>query len=104
MRCTSSIMRVIFLSDATTGGPSVKLGTKWPSITSTCSMRHPAASRGAISSPKRAKSAARMDGRISTIEMRLHQCYHGREKAISGVASGQAEVLFGAQAEGLNDV
>ena len=51
-------------SDATTGGPMVMFGTKWPSITSTCSMRQPACSSTATWSPKRAKSAERIEGAI----------------------------------------
>src|ERR1035438_8692103 len=45
----------------------VRLGTKWPSITSRCSMVAPPRSTWAICSPRRAKSAARIDGRISII-------------------------------------
>src|SRR6516164_5521642 len=40
----------------------VMLGTKWPSITSTCTQSAPAWSIARTSSPRRAKSAARMDG------------------------------------------
>src|SRR5579863_2876289 len=42
-------------------------GTKWPSITSTCRNDAPARSTRAISSPNRAKSAERMEGRTSII-------------------------------------
>ncbi len=48
----------------TTAGPMVMLGTNWPSMTSTCSMSAPAASTAFTSSPRRAKSAARIDGAI----------------------------------------
>ena len=48
----------------TTSGPMVMLGTKWPSMTSTWTQSAPAASRAATSSPRRAKSLARMDGQI----------------------------------------
>ena len=34
----------------------------------------------------------------------LNQCYHGGEEAIAGVAAGEAEVVFRAQAEGFDDV
>src|SRR5438477_10312338 len=82
------------------------LGTKWPSITSTCSIRHPALSSASTCSPKRAKSAERMEGRISTMHIkpyhayqtlpmrRLFQGYHSREKAISGLSPGQAHLGF----------
>src|SRR5437879_502145 len=55
-------------------------------------MRQPTDSSCSTCSPKREKSAARMDGSISTMgKTRLAQCYHGGEKAISGVAAGKAE-------------
>src|SRR5262245_46077676 len=38
------------------------LGTKWPSMTSTCTQSHPALSIARTSSPSRAKSADRIDG------------------------------------------
>ena len=47
----------------TTGSPIVRLGTKWPSITSTCSQS--AFSTASASSPSWAKSADRMLGAIS---------------------------------------
>src|SRR5689334_5840948 len=47
-----------------TGGPRVRLGTKWPSMTSTWSWSAPAASTRAIASPSAAKSADRMLGAI----------------------------------------
>src|SRR5579863_9651096 len=50
------------LSAFTTTGPIVMLGTKWPSITSTCSQSAPAASTAFASSARRAKSAERIDG------------------------------------------
>src|SRR5580704_5263389 len=46
------------------------LGTKWPSITSTCRNAAPACSTRAISSPRCAKSAERMEGSTS-IMLRL---------------------------------
>ena len=46
----------------TTTGPMVMLGTKWPSITSTCSQSAPAASTARASSPSLAKSADRIEG------------------------------------------
>ncbi|SHV74007.1 Uncharacterised protein [Mycobacteroides abscessus subsp. abscessus] len=47
---------------STTGSPRVRLGTKCPSITSTCSQSAP--STAAISSARRAKSADRIEGAI----------------------------------------
>src|SRR5580704_14135579 len=48
----------------TTIGPTVMLGTKWPSMTSTCSQSAPAAWIASASSPRRAKSADNMEGAI----------------------------------------
>ena len=50
---------------STITGPKVMLGTKWPSMTSTWIQSAPAASTARISSPRRAKSAARIEGAIS---------------------------------------
>src|SRR5665213_1421674 len=90
IRCTSRMARVALRSDSTTGGPMVILGTKWPSMTSTWSMRHPAASSAAICSPRRAKSAERIDGRISTMDGTLN--YNCGEEPVSRVAAGQAKM------------
>ena len=46
-----------------TSGPKVRLGTNWPSITSHWMRSTPASSSAATSSPRRAKSAGRTDGR-----------------------------------------
>ena len=46
----------------TTAGPMVSGGTKWPSMMSTWIMRAPASSTAPTCSPRRAKSAARIDG------------------------------------------
>src|SRR5258706_4857917 len=54
-------------------------------------MRQPAVSSAAICSPRRAKSAERIDGRISTMS-RWNSCYHGSEKAIPTVPAGQPKV------------
>src|SRR6266487_4114719 len=56
-----------FLSDATTSGPIVIFGTKWPSITSTCSTVPPPSSAAFASSARRAKFAERIDGASSTV-------------------------------------
>src|SRR5580700_3429413 len=99
-------MRVILRSDSITGGPMVKLGTKWPSMTSRWIIRQPARSTSPICSPSREKSAARMDGRISTItagvrrqesefRIRLLPGYHAGEEAIAGIPAWQAMVNLG---------
>src|SRR3990167_6058967 len=64
MRWTSSGSRVRLRMDSMTGGPIVRLGTKWPSITSTWSRSAPPASTRAMASPSAAKSAERMLGAI----------------------------------------
>src|SRR3954454_10127989 len=48
---------------ATTGGPMVRVGTKWPSMTSTCS-RSASAGTLAMAAPRAAKSAERREGAI----------------------------------------
>src|SRR5579863_193827 len=53
----------------TTTGPIVMLGTKWPSITSTCSQSAPAASTAFASSARREKSAERTDGAMMAAGM-----------------------------------
>src|SRR5450759_1171941 len=63
-------------------------GTKCPSMTSTCSKRAPPRSTLATSSPRRAKSADRMDGAISIIG-RLFLCYHSGVESFPGVAPRQ---------------
>ena len=49
-------------SDSTTGRPRVRFGTKWLSMTSTCSQS--AVATAAASSASRAKSADKMLGEI----------------------------------------
>src|SRR5215211_4313321 len=66
MRCTSSHPPAPFTrsrSAATTRWPMEIGGTKWPSMTSTWITRAPARITWSTCSPRRAKSAARMDGR-----------------------------------------
>ena len=55
---------VFFLSAFITGGPIVKLGTKCPSITSTCIISAPPSSNLLISLPNWLKSADKIDGEI----------------------------------------
>src|ERR1039458_781714 len=95
MRWTSRCRRVVLRMDSTTGGPMVRLGTKWPSMTSTCSMVAPARSTRAMSSARRAKSADRIDGTISII-CGLVRFYHSGIESVPGIAAGKA-------AHGLDD-
>src|ERR1700712_5659723 len=60
-------MSVTFSRLSTTGRPRVRFGTKWLSITSTCSQSAPLTA--AVSSASLAKSAARIDGAISGLAM-----------------------------------
>jgi hypothetical protein len=62
IRWQSSGVSVAFARDSTTGMPRVRFGTKWLSITSTCSQS--ALDTAAASSASRAKSAVRMLGAI----------------------------------------
>ncbi len=48
----------------------VKLGTKWPSMTSTCS-RSAWAAMASMAAPRAAKSAERIEGAIRAIEVNL---------------------------------
>src|SRR6202166_1124284 len=54
-------------SDLTTGGPMVIFGTKWPSITSTCSNVPPASSAVSASTASCAKFADNIDGANSIL-------------------------------------
>src|SRR5258708_24844696 len=56
-----------FLSEATTNGPIVIFGTKWPSITSQWSTVPPPSSAAFASSPSRAKFAERIEGASSMV-------------------------------------
>src|SRR5258708_19848800 len=56
---------MVFRSEATTGGPIVKFGTKWPSITSRCRTVPPPSMAASASPPSCAKLAERMDGASS---------------------------------------
>ena len=66
IRCTSSGRSVVRLRYLTKGTPIDRFGTKWPSITSTCTASAPASSISATSRPMFMKSAERMDGAICT--------------------------------------
>src|SRR5437868_157501 len=81
MRWTSRWSRVFLRMDSTTGGPIVRLGTKWPSMTSRCRREAPPRSTRAISSARRAKSADKMEGTISII-CGLIRFYHSGKEAI----------------------
>src|SRR3954462_7163237 len=78
---------------STTGRPMVRFGTKWPSITSTCSQSAPCTA--AASSASRAKSAARIDGAISgppvpdmsdTLLIYGKPTHHGCEHSVGAVS------------------
>src|SRR5258707_15826000 len=71
IRWQSSGSRVAWRKDFTTGGPSVRLGTKCPSMTSTWITAAPPASASLMSAPKRAKSAERIDGAITAPTLTL---------------------------------
>src|SRR5262249_36181751 len=64
IKCVSRGRCVTLRSDLTMGAPMERLGTKWPSITSTWMRSAAARSAWATCSPNRAKSAARIDGAI----------------------------------------
>src|SRR5579872_1168853 len=69
---------------STTGGPSVRFGTKWASMMSTCSMVAPPRSTRSISSAKCAKSADRIDGTICTIWiLGLSRSYHSGKETVA---------------------
>ena len=78
IRWTSRAVRACGRSAATTSGPRVMLGTKWPSITSTCTQSAPAASTAATSSPSRAKSAERIEGTIAGAREKAGQAHRSR--------------------------
>ncbi len=63
MRWQSSGRAETLRSDSTTGSPSVRFGTKWLSITSTCTQSADWDTE-ATSSASRAKSELRIDGEI----------------------------------------
>ena len=69
MRWQSTGVVTAASSASTTGSPSVRFGTKWLSMTSTCSQSAVPATR-AHSSARRAKSADRMLGEIWTLMRR----------------------------------
>src|SRR5260370_41398694 len=66
MRCTSKGSLLCLRSAFTTIGPMVRLGTKWPSMTSTWIQSAPAAVTASTSLPSSAKSADRMEGAMRT--------------------------------------
>ena len=66
IRCTSTGKDVMALICAAMGTPMVRLGTKWPSMTSTCTQSAPPCSMSRISDSRFMKSEERMDGEILT--------------------------------------
>src|SRR3972149_5864483 len=103
MRWTSSGTRVRLRSAPTTTGPTVMLGTKRPSITSTWSWSAPPASARATSWPSAAKSAERIEGAIFTTLLLYHArrkrtavkpsvpCRWGRQRRTPSASSGRGE-------------
>src|SRR3989338_3936289 len=73
--------------------PMVILGTKWPSITSTCSMSTPASSQRLISSPNFVKSAQRMLALIlMSLGIEFWACsYEARNRPARGGYRGEIE-------------
>ena len=57
--------------DLIIGGPNVRFGTKWPSITSKCIQSAPALSIALISSAKHEKFDDNIDGAINTSDMQI---------------------------------
>src|SRR5215475_2914980 len=84
IRCASSGRRVALRSELTTGAPMERLGTKCPSITSTWIRSAPARSASATCSPKRAKSAARIEGASFTASFSI--------SVLSSLLSGTARM------------
>src|ERR1700730_434443 len=81
-------------------------GTKCPSITSRCSQSAPAATTSRTSSPRRAKSAARIDGamRIGSVKVTLRflaqrglrRCFPSKHTACQQISSiNYREILSG---------
>src|SRR5882672_5779831 len=87
MRCTSRGSFVAARTARTMTGPSVMLGTKRPSMTSTWMTSAPAASTARTSSARRPKSAARIDGAILTF-MSAPSYQPRGEKRVGVVAVG----------------
>src|SRR5215831_3733831 len=71
MRCTLSGLLVARRTASTMSGPNEMLGTNLPSMTSMWIQSAPAASTARTSSARRPKSAARMEGAITSRFMRL---------------------------------
>ena len=68
IRCTSTTPPAAWIGSATArakSGPTVRFGTKWPSITSTWAERTPASIRPSSWAPSRSMSADITDGRTS---------------------------------------
>src|ERR1044071_7359104 len=69
------------------------LGTKWPSITSTWTMVAPPRSAASICSPSRVKSAERMDGAISIMELPPGRARGLRVRTAVGVGARGARAV-----------
>ena len=66
MRCASKGFSEYGLIDLIIGGPKVRFGTKWPSITSKCIQSAPASSTSLTSFANEPKSADNIEGAIIT--------------------------------------
>ena len=80
IRCTSNGIVACLRSAFTITGPMLMFGTKCPSIMSRCSQSAPAAATARVSSPSRAKSAARSEGAISDGTGRHREGSSGRAR------------------------
>src|SRR5260370_5985295 len=95
-------LAMVFRSEATTGGPIVKFGTKWPSITSRCRTVPPPSMAASASPPSCAKLAERMDG-ASSIKARPKVSSLGFRIAAIARRNGIAvRTSFGVAAEAAN--
>mmetsp|Transcript_13906 Transcript_13906/g.32391 ORF Transcript_13906/g.32391 Transcript_13906/m.32391 type:complete len:209 (+) Transcript_13906:254-880(+) len=65
--CVSKGMVVYLRHHRMVSGPKVRLGTKFPSMTSNCTRSHPASSNRLQSAPSFPKSAGRTEGMICTL-------------------------------------
>src|ERR1700692_2059112 len=76
-------LAMVFRSEATTGGPMVRLGTKWPSITSRCNTVPPPSMAADASAPSCAKLADRIDGASSITARSSNSSLHFHIAAIA---------------------
>src|SRR5215467_4864892 len=99
MRCTLSGLLVARRTASTMSGPNEMLGTNLPSMISMWIQSAPAASTACTSSARRPKSAARMDGAITSRFMRLlrlieNVALNGQSEAVLLVRGGDVTGLL----------